>query len=247
MTVFRVRRLFRPGTGISIDHEASGYNRSRSRIQAIRICNPNCPADGLTAGGKFRRNACRLRNLQRWLQIPIIPIYHSAPNPAELAEPCTFASAIASPTGTSSKQPPSSLPSRTRKIPLRSRSRSPTDSARGSDAVRAGNSRSISWSGRRHDGAWSCCPIAHRLRPDSKSRSPSAAVSRSSASLSGTMERRRLRETDADVASGSHALLGIPPTSCQSCEGGGSAPPPLAEGRFHRRAVKSAGVAPAVG
>ena len=79
MTVFRVRRLFRLGTGISIDHEASGYNRSRSRIQAIRICNPNCPADGLAAGGKFRRNACRLRNLQRWLQIPIIPIYHSAP------------------------------------------------------------------------------------------------------------------------------------------------------------------------
>ena len=79
MTAFRVRRLFRLGTGINIDHEASGYNRSRSRIQAIRICNPNRPADGLTAGGKFRRNACRLRNLPRWLQIPIILIYHSDP------------------------------------------------------------------------------------------------------------------------------------------------------------------------
>ena len=79
MTVFRVRRLFRLGTEINRDHEASGYNRSRSRIQAIRICNPNCPADGPTAGGRFRRNARRPRILQWWLQIPIIPIYHSAP------------------------------------------------------------------------------------------------------------------------------------------------------------------------
>lgn len=84
MTIFRVRRLFGLGTGISIDHEASGYNRSESRIQAIRICNPNRPADGLMAGGKFRWNGCRLRNLQRWnlqrwLQIPIIPIYHLSP------------------------------------------------------------------------------------------------------------------------------------------------------------------------
>ena len=212
MTVFRVRRLFRLGTGINIDHEAPGYNRSRSRIQAIRICNPDYPADGLTAGGIFRRNALSPERSPKVVANSNHSHLPFGPDPAELAEPCTSASAIASPTGTSSKQPPSSLPGRTRKIPLRSRSRSRTDSARGSDAVRAGNSRSISWSGRRPDGAWSCCPIAHRLRPDSKSRSPSGAVSRSSASFSGTMERRRLRETDADFASGSRALLGTSPT-----------------------------------
>ena len=84
MTVFRVSRLFGLETGINIDHQASGYNRSGSRIQAIRICNSNYRAacefpDGRMAGGEFRRKGCQSRNLQRWLQIPIIPIYHSSP------------------------------------------------------------------------------------------------------------------------------------------------------------------------
>ena len=168
------------------------------------------------AGGKCCRNGRRLKNHQGWLQIPIIPIYYLSPNPVELGEPCTFVCAIASPTGTSSEQPPSSLPSGRLEIPLRSRSRLPTDSARGSDAVRAGISHSIWWNGRRHDGAWWCCPIAYRLHLGSKSRPPSGAVSRSSAPLSGTMEPWRLRETDADIESGNHAVLGTPPTHCQS-------------------------------
>ena len=157
----------------------------------------------------------------------------SAPDLAELAAPCTSVSAIASPTGNSSKRPPRSLPNRRREHPLRSRSGSPTDSARVSDAVRAGNSPWISSSGRRHDGTWSCWPIALRLHPDSKSRWPSGAASRSSALLLATMKPWRLGETDADIAAGGRTFLGTAPP-----------PRPLSAGRIRRTRVHGARRAP---
>ena len=155
------------------------------------------------------------RLISHWTRLHVANSNHShlpsGFDSAGLAASCTFVSAIASPIGNSSKRPPRSLPSRRREHPLRSRSGSPTDSVRGSDAVRAGNSHWTSSSGRRHDGAWSCCPIAWRLHPDSKSRRPSGAVSRSSALLLATTKPWRPRETDADIVAGSRTLLGTPP------------------------------------
>ena len=131
-------------------------------------------------------------------------------HPAELVEPCTFVSAIASPTGNLSKQPPSSLPSRRQEILLRSRSRLQIDWARDSDAVRAGNSLSILSSGRRHGRSRSYCPITYRFQLNSTPRWPSGVTFRSSAPLSATTAPLRLRQGDADVSAGRCTLLGAP-------------------------------------
>ena len=228
MPAIRVRRVFGRGMRINIAHEAPGYNRSRSRIQAIRIRNPGRPAARELPGdspararpGQCRHRAKRAGGLlrvatpergrqhvrsggtavARGVSNSVANSNHShlpsASDLAELAAPCTSVSAIASPTGNSSKRPPRSLPSRRREHPLRSRSGSRTGSVPVSDAVRAGNSPWISSSGRRHDRTWSCCPIALRLHPDSKSRRPSGAASRSSALLLATMKPWRLGETE---------------------------------------------------
>ena len=246
MPAIRARRLFGRGMRINIAHEASGYNRSRSRIQAIRIRNPSRPAargfpddsPGRACPGQCRHRAKRAGGLLRVAtpgrgrqHVPaarpsleesptgvgnsVANSNHShllsAPDSTELAAPCTSVSAIASPTGSSSKRPPRSLPNRRREHPLRSRSGSPTGSARVSDAVRAGNSPWISSSGRRHSGTWSCCPTALRLHPDSKSRWPSRVASRSSALLLATMRPWRLGETDEDFTAGDRTLPGTSP------------------------------------
>ena len=271
MPAIRARRLLGRGMRINIAHEASGYNRSRSRIQAIRIRNPSRPAargfpddsPGRACPGQCRHRAKRAGSLLRVAtpghdrqRVPaarpsleefptgvsnsVANSNHShlpsVPDSAELAAPCTSVSAIASPTGSSSKRPPRSRPSRRREHPLRSRSGSPTDSARVSDAVRAGNSPWISSSGRRHDGTWSCCPIASRLHPDSKSRWSSGAASRSSALLLATMKPWRLRETDADIAAGGRTFLGTPPPLSRSGTGCSSRCPSSRSARDWSRA-----------
>ena len=84
----RVRRLFGRGMRINFDHEAPGYNRSRSRIQAIRIRNPSRPAargfpddsPGRACPGQCCHRAKRAGGLLRivtpgrgWRRIPVAP------------------------------------------------------------------------------------------------------------------------------------------------------------------------------
>ena len=73
MPTIHARRLFGRGMRINIAHEASGYNRSRSRIQAIRIRNPSRPAargfpgdsPGRACPGQCRHRAKRAGGLLR--------------------------------------------------------------------------------------------------------------------------------------------------------------------------------------
>ena len=64
MPAIRARRVFGCGMRINIAHEAPGYNRSRSRIQAIRIRNPGRPAARELPGdspARARPGQCRHR------------------------------------------------------------------------------------------------------------------------------------------------------------------------------------------
>lgn len=218
---------------IGITHEAQAYNRSRTRIQAIRIRNRRPtgvsrfsskvpqrqfpPAPARSSRGpppaKFRpperSNGAISRAVSTPAEITVALCckfqsfsFTLALDSAGLAVPCTFACAIASPIGNSSKRPPRSLPSRKRGHSVRSRNGSPTNSEWGLDAGRAGNSRSILSSGRRRDGAWSCCPTAWWIHPDSECRRPSDAALRSSALLLAARKPQRPGEIDADAAAG---------------------------------------------
>ena len=176
-------RISSAGMRDNDNREPAGYNRSGLRIQAIRICNADDRIlERCERSIDNRDNSCAGGVIVEQSRLPVANLNHSylqcASDSIELAEPCTSASAIASPTTNSSKPPPNSLPSRRLTALRPSRSRSRIDSERDLDADRAGNSPWISSSVRRRSRVRWCCPGAYRspLIPAVPGRSAGIAI-----------------------------------------------------------------------
>ena len=199
--------------GIPRFHDDASLARTRSCRLAVR------PRHSRTAGNVLQPVDCKDisrmggRSADRvtfLLQKPNHSHLQFASVSTDLAEPCTSACAIASPTDNSSKQPPNSRPSRGLKALVRPRSRSLIGSVRALDAVRAGNSHWISSIASRHGRVRSCCPITYRHRLDSPA--PGSVDCHSNTLPPGTMTPLRTGASEAVASPGNQALFGTAST-----------------------------------
>ena len=174
------------------------------------------------------------RHFRPWVANSNHSHLHVVRNSFDKAVPCTFVCATASPTDSSSKQPPSSLTGRRGGPAIRSRRRSRIGSARGSGAVHVENSLSTLSSRRRLGTCRWYCLIAHTC--------PSSAIhhrrGRATCHTDSSSYRARTPPCAGDGSptgpSGNQAASVLPSREGAACVPGG---------RGHRWTPPSAGAA----